>query len=125
VRKVYYNITITGLSVGVALLVGSIEILGLLAGRLGWSGGLWDWVSGIDLNTVGFFIVAMFVVTWGVALAVWRLGRIEERWARSLLSDPATVHDAELIGLAQGDAHQLDKVLELGGDGGDVRVTRP
>jgi high-affinity nickel-transport protein len=125
VRKVYYNITITGLSVGVALLVGSIEILGLLAGRLGWSGGLWDRVTGIDLNTVGFFIVAMFVVTWGVALAVWKLGRVEERWARSPLSDATTVHDAELIGLAQGDVHQLDKVLELGGDGGDVRVTRP
>jgi high-affinity nickel-transport protein len=121
VRKVYYNITITGLSVGVALLVGSIEILGLLAGRLGWTGGLWDRVTGIDLNTVGFFIVAMFVVTWGVALAVWKLGRVEERWARSPLSDATTVHDAELIGLARGDAHQL----ELGGDGGDVRVTRP
>jgi hypothetical protein len=109
----------------VALLVGSIEILGLLAGRLGWSGGLWDRVTGNDLNTVGFFIVAMFVVTWGVALAVWKLGRVEERWARSPLSDPTTVHDAKLIGRVQGDVHQLDKVLELGGDGGDVRVTRP
>ncbi|MEA2672701.1 MAG: nickel/cobalt transporter (NiCoT) family protein [Chloroflexota bacterium] len=125
VRKVYYNITITGLSVGVALLVGSIEILGLLASRLGWSGGLWDRLSGIDLNTVGFVIVAMFVVTWAVALAVWKLGRVEERWSRSLLSDATTVHDAQLIGVAQGDAHRLDRVLELGGDGGDTRVTRP
>jgi high-affinity nickel-transport protein len=84
VRKVYYNITVTGLSVAVALLVGTIEILGLVAGHLGWSGRFWGWVSGVDLNTLGFVIVGMFVVTWAVALAIWRVGRVEERWSRSL-----------------------------------------
>jgi len=84
VRKVYYNITVTGLSVAVALLVGTIEILGLLASHLGWSGPFWDRVSGVDLNTLGFVIVGMFVVTWAVALAIWRVGRVEERWSRSL-----------------------------------------
>jgi high-affinity nickel-transport protein len=81
VRKVYYNITITGLSVAVALLVGSVELLGLLADQLGWSGGLWEWIGGIDLNMIGFVIVAMFVLTWAVALLVWRYGRIEEKWS--------------------------------------------
>ncbi len=81
VRKVYYNITITGLSVAVALIIGTIELLGLLADQLGWTGGFWDWISGLDLNIVGFAIVGLFVLTWVVALLVWRFGRIEERWA--------------------------------------------
>jgi len=80
VRKVYYNIVITGLSVAVALIIGSIELLGLLAEQLGWSGGFWDWIGGIDLNIIGFVIVGMFVVTWAAALLIWRFGHIEERW---------------------------------------------
>ncbi|MDT5020229.1 MAG: nickel/cobalt transporter (NiCoT) family protein [Mycobacterium sp.] len=80
VRKVYYNITITGLSVVVALLIGTVEILGLLAEQLGWTSGIWSWLGGIDLNTVGFVIVGLFVVTWAGALLVWRYGRIEEKW---------------------------------------------
>ena len=81
VRKIYYNITITGLSVAVALLIGSIELLGLFAGQLGWRGPFWDWIGGLDLNTVGFVVVGIFVVTWAAALLVWRFGRIEEKWS--------------------------------------------
>jgi nickel/cobalt transporter (NiCoT) family protein len=81
VRKVYYNITVTGLSVVVALLIGTVELLGLLAGQFGWYGGLWDWIAGIDLNAVGFVIVGLFVLTWVVAVLIWRYARIEERWA--------------------------------------------
>ena len=51
VRKVYYNITITGLSVAVALIIGTIELLGLLADQLGWAGGAWDWIGALDLNS--------------------------------------------------------------------------
>jgi high-affinity nickel-transport protein len=80
VRKIYYNITITALSVAVALLIGSVELLGLFAGQFGWRGTFWDWVSGLDLNAVGYFVVGMFVVTWVIALLVWRYGRIEDRW---------------------------------------------
>lgn len=81
VRKIYYNITITGLSVVVALLIGSVELLDLLAGQLDWRGPFWDWLAGLDLNTVGFAVVGIFVTTWVVALLVWRYGRIEEKWA--------------------------------------------
>jgi nickel/cobalt transporter (NiCoT) family protein len=81
IRKVFYNLTITGLSVAVALLIGSLELVSVLAGRLGLSGGVWTFVSGLDLNLVGYAIVGLFVVTWAVALAVWRFGRIEERWS--------------------------------------------
>ncbi|MCV7379623.1 nickel transporter [Mycobacterium alsense] len=81
VRKIYYNITITGLSVLVAVLIGTVELLGLFAGQLGWRGPFWQWLGGLDLNTVGFVVVGMFVATWAVAVLVWRYGRIEEKWA--------------------------------------------
>jgi len=81
VRKLYYNITITGLSVGVALLIGSVELLGLFAGQFGWRGAFWNWLGGLDLNIVGFAVVGLFVLTWAVALLVWRFGRIEQKWA--------------------------------------------
>ncbi|MCV7028759.1 HoxN/HupN/NixA family nickel/cobalt transporter [Mycobacterium sherrisii] len=81
VRKIYYNITITGLSVVVALLIGSIELIDLFAEQLGWRGPFWDWVQTLDLNAVGFVIVGLFALTWVAALVVWRYGRIEEKWA--------------------------------------------
>jgi nickel/cobalt transporter (NiCoT) family protein len=83
VRKVYYNITITGLSVAVALIIGSIELFGLLAQELKLSGGFWDYVSNFNINQAGFIIVGLFVVTWGLALSIWRFGRIEQRWSRA------------------------------------------
>ncbi|HLH66243.1 MAG TPA: HoxN/HupN/NixA family nickel/cobalt transporter [Solirubrobacteraceae bacterium] len=80
VRKVFYNLTITGLSVAVALLIGTIEIGGLVASQLDLSGGFWSWFEAININLLGFLIVGMFVATWAIALAVWRVGRVEERW---------------------------------------------
>lgn len=84
VRKVFYNLTITGLSVAVALIIGTVELLGLLADRLGLHGFFWDWVAGLDLNVLGFVIVGLFFVTWIVAVAVWKFGRIEEKWSAGL-----------------------------------------
>jgi nickel/cobalt transporter (NiCoT) family protein len=86
VRKVYYNITITALSVAVAFIIGTIELLGIAAEKLSLTGGFWDWVSNIDLNLVGYGIVALFVLTWAGALAVWRFARIEEKWAAGMRS---------------------------------------
>jgi nickel/cobalt transporter (NiCoT) family protein len=80
VRKIYYNITITALSVAVALLIGSVELLNLFAGQFGWRGTFWDWIGRLDLNSVGFVIVGLFVLTWLIALLVWRYGRIKKRW---------------------------------------------
>jgi high-affinity nickel-transport protein len=84
VRKVYYNITITGLSVAVALVIGTIELGGLLAEQLSLSSPFWAWFEGIDINVLGFVIVGMFLTTWAIALAVWRLGHIEERWSANV-----------------------------------------
>jgi high-affinity nickel-transport protein len=81
VRKVYYNLTLTGLSIAVAFAVGSVELLSVAAGHLGLHGGFWTWVSGLNLNLLGYLIAGLFVLTWAVSIAVWRLGRIEERWA--------------------------------------------
>jgi high-affinity nickel-transport protein len=84
VRKIFYNLTITALSVFVALVIGSIEIIALLSEKAGFSGSLWSWFQAIDINTLGFIIVGMFVVTWAVALAIWHFGGIEERWTAQL-----------------------------------------
>jgi high-affinity nickel-transport protein len=81
VRKVFYNITITGLSVLIALVIGTIELGGIAAEELNLSGSFWSWFERIDINLLGFIIVGMFVATWAIALAVWRFGRIEERWS--------------------------------------------
>jgi nickel/cobalt transporter (NiCoT) family protein len=84
VRKVFYNLTITGLSVMVALVIGTIEIAGLVASETHVSGSFWTWLENININLLGFVIVGMFVATWAVALAVWRYGHVEERWTAHL-----------------------------------------
>jgi high-affinity nickel-transport protein len=84
VRKVYYNITITGLSVMVALVIGGVEIISILTEKLAITSGPLAWIGGLDLNHVGYAIVAMFVLTWVVALLVWRFARIEARWNADL-----------------------------------------
>ena len=89
VRKVYYNITITGLSVAVALIIGTIELLGLLAQQFNWQDGFWDWVGGLDLNMLGYAIVALFVLTWVASLLIWRYARIEEKWIAGMGAAPA------------------------------------
>jgi high-affinity nickel-transport protein len=84
VRKVYYNITITGLSIMVAFLIGGVELLGLMSQQLGLHGRFWTDMQGADINTLGFIIVGLFVATWVVALTVWKLGRIEEKWSAGI-----------------------------------------
>ncbi|HZP49738.1 MAG TPA: HoxN/HupN/NixA family nickel/cobalt transporter, partial [Actinocrinis sp.] len=59
---------------------GTVELLSLLAQQLNYTGAFWSWIAGLNLNTVGFVIVGLFIATWVVALAVWKFGRIEERW---------------------------------------------
>jgi len=83
VRKVYYNMVVTALSVFVALVIGGILLLGLLAERLGVASGPLAWIGGINLDYMGFVIVGVFVLTFLVALLTYRFGRIEDRWALS------------------------------------------
>jgi high-affinity nickel-transport protein len=88
VRKVFYNLTITGLSIAVALVIGTIELGGLVAQHLNLSGSFWNWFENININLLGFVIVGMFVVTWVIAVSVWHFGRIEERWSSHLEVGP-------------------------------------
>jgi high-affinity nickel-transport protein len=80
VRKVYYNLTITGLSITVAFLIGTIELVGSLRDQLRLTDRATGWISGIDLNNAGFVIVGLFVVVWACALCYWRIAKVEHRW---------------------------------------------
>src|SRR3954454_20843607 len=84
VRKVFYNLTITSISVLVALVIGTIELVGVLADRLSIDDGVVGAIANINLDYAGYAIVGLFVVCWLVAISVWRLGRIEERWSADL-----------------------------------------
>jgi nickel/cobalt transporter (NiCoT) family protein len=86
-RRVYYNITVTSLSVAVALGVGSVELLQVVSLKLSLEGGFWDTLNNVDFGTLGYGVAALFAVTWVVSVAVWKLRRIEERW-RAAFDDP-------------------------------------
>jgi high-affinity nickel-transport protein len=80
VRKVYYNLVITGLSIAAAFLIGTVELLGILTSELHLHGTFWDFMANFDINKAGFTIAGLFVVVWIGALLVWRFGNIEARW---------------------------------------------
>jgi len=88
VRKVYYNLVITGLSIAAAFLIGTVEMLGVLTSELHLKGPFWAFMANFDINKAGFTIVALFVIVWVVALGVWRFGGIESRWALSEMTGP-------------------------------------
>ncbi len=85
VRKVFYNITITSISIAVALIIGTIELIGVLAEQAKITTGPVAAIADIPLDYAGYGIVALFFISWLVALAVWRFGRIEERWSSNLV----------------------------------------
>jgi nickel/cobalt transporter (NiCoT) family protein len=87
VRKVFYNITITALSVAVALVIGTIELIGVLADQARIDSGPLAAIAAIPLDYAGYGIVLLFLVAWVVALAVWRFGRIEEKWSSGLRAE--------------------------------------
>jgi high-affinity nickel-transport protein len=73
-RRLYYNMTITFVSVVVALLVGGVEALGLIGTEFGLSGWFWDGIGRVNdhFGLLGYLIVAVFVVSWGVSALVYR-----------------------------------------------------
>jgi high-affinity nickel-transport protein len=90
VRKVFYNITITAISVAVALIIGTIELVGVLADQAKIESGPLAAIAAIPLDYAGYAIVALFFLSWAVALAVWRYGRIEEKWSAHLAPGTST-----------------------------------
>jgi high-affinity nickel-transport protein len=97
VRKVFYNLTITGLSVAVALIIGTIELISILTEKFSIATGPLAAIASLDLNYLGYAIVGIFVLTWIVAVSVWKFGRIEERWTAGLSDgeSAATVGSAD------------------------------
>ena len=99
VRKVYYNLAITGLSVGICFMVGGIETLGLISTEvngLSRAGGFWGFMRDFNINVAGFAIVGLFILTWLAALLIWRYGHIEEKWSARLHGGPAREKASEL-----------------------------
>jgi nickel/cobalt transporter (NiCoT) family protein len=84
IRKVYYNLTVTSLSVAVALIIGTIELLQVAAGKLGLDGGFWSFMNRLDFGRIGYGIAALFVVTWASAAIVWKAAHLDQRWNDSL-----------------------------------------
>jgi high-affinity nickel-transport protein len=84
VRKVYYNLAITGLSVAICFFIGTIEVLGLAPMELKFKGAFWKDMANFNINAAGFVIVGMFILTWAGALLIWRVGHIEEKWSARL-----------------------------------------
>jgi high-affinity nickel-transport protein len=72
IRKLYYNLTITLVSVLVAFVIGGVEVLGIVADRLGLSGGIWDALAELDFGILGFAIIAIFLVSWIVSTWIYR-----------------------------------------------------
>ncbi|HVB10766.1 MAG TPA: hypothetical protein VNM16_10430 [Bacillota bacterium] len=74
---------VTGLSVLVAFVDGTVELLQVVTGELHWNVGLGAVVQNVDFETLGYLIAALFMATGAIAYAVWKVGRVEEKWVRS------------------------------------------
>src|ERR1700683_17693 len=89
VRKVYYNLVITGLSIGAAFIIGTIEILGILTTEAHLTGGVLLVIAKFSINVAGFCIAGLFIAVWAVALTYWRMGNVEVKWTANVPADPA------------------------------------
>jgi len=87
-RKVYYNMTTTGLSVFVALAIGTVEYLQVVSTQLNITTPFFAWLNNLDFETLGYFIVATFILCWIGSVAWFKLRRIEERWGKMLADAP-------------------------------------
>jgi nickel/cobalt transporter (NiCoT) family protein len=84
VRKVYYNLVITALSIGAAFIIGTIELLGVLTTEMHLHGAFWDTMANFNINVAGFCIAGLFVTVWAAALIYWRVGDVEARWSSNV-----------------------------------------
>ena len=102
-RKIFYNITTTGLSVAVALLIGTIELAQVFIHLLDLKGGVFDRIASLDFGLLGYLIVGMFLFAWLLSVALWKFGRLEERYGvATTLDSPAThahvhEHDGKVL----------------------------
>jgi high-affinity nickel-transport protein len=96
VRRIYYNLMITGLSVVICFFIGTIEVFGLAPQEVHWHGAFWNFMANFNINTAGYVIVGLFIATWIGAMTYWRVGHVEERWGSRLAAEgQAIVEGAE------------------------------
>jgi len=91
VRKVYYNLVITGLSIGAAFIIGTIEILGVLTTEIHLSGPFWNLMANFNINLAGFCIAGLFIAVWAAALIYWRAGNVEDKWTAGMAAGSPAV----------------------------------
>jgi nickel/cobalt transporter (NiCoT) family protein len=99
IRKVYYNLAITGLSVAICIFIGGIETLSLVpleVHGVSQTSGFWGFMYNFNINTAGFVIVGMFIVTWAAAILIWRYAHIEEKWSARLQAAHTASEGTEL-----------------------------
>jgi high-affinity nickel-transport protein len=82
IRKVYYNIPVTSLSVAVALIIGTIELLQVTAAKFSLEGSFWAFLDNLDFGHIGYLVVGLFIAAWAFSVLLWKTRRIEERWGR-------------------------------------------
>jgi nickel/cobalt transporter (NiCoT) family protein len=96
-RKIFYNITMTGLSIAIALVVGGIELLQVLIGILHWRGRTVEFIAQLDFGILGYLIVTMFLAAWAVSVGLWKFGRLEQRYSMQWAAHSHThVHEGGL-----------------------------
>ncbi len=98
IRKIYYSITVTSLSVAVALAIGTIELLQVLSTKLNLETGFWSFLNNLDFGTIGYGVVGLFVATWAISVIVWKTRRIEERWGASSRAERDGIHPGRPTG---------------------------
>jgi nickel/cobalt transporter (NiCoT) family protein len=106
-RKIFYNITTTGLSIAVALLIGSIELLQVFRTMLELKGPFFDFIGKLDFGILGYIIVGLFLMAWGISIAFWRFGRIQQRFGGALQSTTTSAHAHPHVH-ADGSTHSHD-----------------
>ncbi len=79
-RKVYYNLTVTTISVSAALFIGVIELVQALTSKLGLKDGFWGWIQELDFGWLGYVLVVLFIMSWAISYGIWRFLKIEKRW---------------------------------------------
>jgi high-affinity nickel-transport protein len=79
-RKIYYNMSVTGLSIVAALVIGLIELAQILTPKLGLTDGFWGWIQDLDFGSLGYILVGIFVISWAVSYGIWKFMKIEQRW---------------------------------------------
>ncbi|MGH3167786.1 MAG: hypothetical protein ACRDN0_18100, partial [Trebonia sp.] len=89
VRKVYYNLVITALSIGAAFIIGTIEILGIITTEFHLSDPFWNLMANFNINLAGFCIAGLFIAIWAAALIYWRAGNVEQKWTANVAPVPA------------------------------------